>query len=208
MDMGKKGDVDVLLVHSRKAEDAFVGEGYGVDRKDVMHNDFLIIGPANDPAGIKGLPKASDAMKKIADSKSIFLSRGDKSGTNTKELSLWATAGINPQGAWYKSVGQGMGDTFRMASEMKGYTLIDRATYLALKDKYPLEIMVEKDAPLLNKYGVIAVNKAKFADVDYEGAKKFIDWITSAEIQKLIGEFGKDKYGQALFVPDAVPAAK
>jgi len=204
MEMGAKGDVDVLLVHSRAAEDKFVADGFGVNRKDVMHNDFIVIGPANDPAKIKGMTDSVAAFKKIAESKSTFLSRGDKSGTNTKELSIWTKAEITPAGDWYKNVGKGMGDTFRMADEMKGYTLIDRATYLALKDKYKLEIMVEKDKPLLNPYGVISVNKYKFTNVDMEGANKFGEWITSEKIQKLIADFGKDKYGQSLFIPDAV----
>jgi tungstate transport system substrate-binding protein len=204
MEMGAKGDVDVLLVHSRAAEDKFVADGFGVNRKDVMHNDFILIGPANDPAKVKGETDSVKAFTKIAQSKSTFLSRGDKSGTNTKELDLWKKANITPEGDWYKNVGKGMGDTFRMADEMKGYTLIDRATYLALKDKYKLEIMVEKDKPLLNPYGVIAVNKAKFPNVDYDGAMKFVDWITSEKIQKMIADFGKDKYGQSLFIPDAV----
>jgi tungstate transport system substrate-binding protein len=208
MEMGQKGDVDVLLVHARASEDEFVAAGYGVDRKDVMHNDFVIIGPENDPAKIKGQTDAVKALTAIAQTKSTFLSRGDDSGTHKKELKLWETAGIKPEGDWYKSVGKGMGDTFRMADEMKGYTLIDRGTYLALKDKYKLAIMVEKDKPLLNPYGVIAVNPDKFPKVDYEGATKFINWITSEKTQKTIGEFGKDKFGQALFIPDAVPAAK
>jgi len=204
MEMGAKGDVDVLLVHSRAAEDKFVADGFGVNRKDVMHNDFIIIGPANDPAKIKGETDSVKALTKISQAKATFLSRGDKSGTNTKELSLWEKAKITPEGDWYKNVGKGMGDTFRMADEMKGYTLIDRATYLALKDKYKLEIMVEKDKPLLNPYGVIAVNKAKFPNVDYDGAMKFVDWVTSEKIQNMIADFGKDKYGQSLFIPDAI----
>lgn len=208
MEMGQKGDVDVLLVHARQSEDEFVAAGYGVDRKDVMHNDFILIGPENDPAKIKGQTDTVKALTAIAQTKSTFLSRGDDSGTHKKELKLWEKAGIKPEGEWYKSVGKGMGDTFRMADEMKGYTLIDRGTYLALKDKYKLAIMVEKDKPLLNPYGVIAVNPAKFPKVDYEGATKFINWITSEKTQKMIGEFGKDKFGQALFIPDAVPAAK
>lgn len=205
MEMGAKGDVDVLLVHSRAAEDKFVADGYGVNRRDVMHNDFVIIGPAGDPAKIKGMTDSAAAFKKIAESKSTFLSRGDKSGTNTKELSIWKTAGITPEGDWYKNVGKGMGDTFRMADEMQGYTLIDRATYLNLKDNYTLEILVEGDTPLFNPYGVISVNKEKFPNVDQEGADKFGEWITSEKIQKMIAEYGKDKYGQPLFYPDAIP---
>ncbi len=204
MEMGAKGDVDVLFVHSRAAEDKFVADGFGVNRKDVMHNDFILIGPTNDPAKIKGETDTVKALTKISQAKATFLSRGDKSGTNTKELGLWTKAKITPEGDWYKNVGKGMGDTFRMADEMKGYTLIDRATYLALKDKYKLEIMVEKDAPLLNPYGVIAVNKAKFPNVDYDGAMQFVNWITSEKIQNMIAEFGKDKYGQSLFIPDAI----
>lgn len=203
IELGEKGDVDVLLVHSRKAEDEFVAAGYGVNRKDVMYNDFLIIGPENDPAGIKGEKDALAAMKKIVDAKATFVSRGDDSGTHKKELSVWEKAAITPQGDWYKSVGKGMGDTFRMANEMKAYTLIDRATFLALKDKYQLVSMVEGDASLLNPYGVIAVNNEKYPNTNFEGANAFINWMVSAKGQKMIGEYGADKYGQQLFVPDA-----
>lgn len=205
MDLGAKGDVDVLLVHSRAAEDKFIADGNGVNRKDVMHNDFIIIGPTSDPAKIKGMTDSVAAFKQIAASKATFISRGDNSGTNVKELDVWKSAAITPAGDWYKNVGMGMGDAFRVANEMNAYTLIDRATYLALKDKYKLEIMVEGDKPLLNPYGVIAVNKAKFPNVDMDGANIFIDWITSAKIQQLIADYGKDKYGQTLFYPDAVP---
>jgi len=205
MEMGMKGDVDVLLVHSRAAEDKFVADGYGVNRKDVMHNDFIIIGPASDPAKIKGLTDSVAAFKKIAEAKATFVSRGDKSGTNTKELDIWKKAEITPAGDWYKNVGMGMGDTFRVTNEVKGYTLIDRATFLALKANYQLDIMVEGDKPLLNPYGVIAVNKAKFPNVDMDGANLFVNWITSEKVQKLILDFGKDKYGGSLFFPDAVP---
>lgn len=205
MDMGAKGDVDVLLVHSRAAEDKFIADGFGVDRKDVMHNDFLIIGPENDPAKIKGMTDSTKAMAAIAAAQATFVSRGDDSGTYKKELSLWEKAGIKPAGNWYKSVGKGMGDTFRMADEMKAYTIIDRGTYLALKDKYKLVVLVEKDKPLLNPYGVIAVNPKKFPNVDYKGATAFIKWITSERVQKeLIGKYGKDKFGQVLFIPDAI----
>lgn len=206
MAMGEKGDADVLLVHSRAAEDKFVADGFGVNRKDVMHNDFIIVGPASDPAKIKGLTDSVAAFKKIAEAKATFVSRGDKSGTNTKELDIWKKAGITPAGDWYKNVGMGMGDAFRVTNEVKGYTLIDRATYLALKANYQLEIMSEGDKPLLNPYGVIAVNKAKFPNVDMDGANIFIDWITSAKIQQMIADFGKEKYGQSLFFPDALPA--
>lgn len=203
IEMGQAGDVDVLLVHSRAAEDKFVAEGYGVDRKDVMYNDFLIIGPADDPAGIKGTTDAIKAFTAISQKQAAFISRGDDSGTDKKEKGIWEKAGIKPAGAWYLESGQGMGDTFRMADEKKAYTLIDRATYLAQKDKYKLEIMVEKDKSLLNPYGVISVNPKKFPKVDYEGATKFAEWLTSEKGQKMIGEFGVKEFGQQLFVPDA-----
>lgn len=201
--MGESGDVDVILVHSRAAEDKFVADGFGVDRKDVMYNDFLFIGPKDDPAGIKGTGDAVAALKAIAEKQATFVSRGDDSGTHKKEVKIWEAAGIEPAGEWYKSVGKGMGDTYRMADEMKGYTLIDRATFLANQDKYELEAMVEGDKLLLNPYGVIAVNPEKYPNVNNDGALAFIEWMTSEKGQKLIGEYGVDKYGQALFVPDA-----
>lgn len=201
--MGESGDADVLLVHSRAAEDKFVADGFGVNRKDVMYNDFLIIGPKDDPVRIKGTADAAAALKKIADAKATFVSRGDDSGTHKKELKLWESAGIKPEGDWYKSVGMGMEDTFRMANEMKAYTLIDRATFLFNQEKYQLEPTVEGDKLLFNPYGVIAVNKDKFPNVNYEGAMAFVNWLTNEKTQKIIGEYGKDKFGQALFVPDA-----
>lgn len=201
---GENGDVDVILVHSRAAEDKFVAEGFGKNRKDVMYNDFLFIGPKDDPAGIKGGNDAVEALKKIAEAKATFVSRGDNSGTHKKEVKLWKEAGIeNPEGDWYKSVGKGMGDTYRMTNEMQAYTLIDRATYLFNRDKYELEAMVEGDELLFNPYGVIAVNNEKYPEVNHEGAMAFINWITSDKTQKMIGEYGKDQFGQALFVPDA-----
>jgi tungstate transport system substrate-binding protein len=198
MSMGESGDADVLLVHSRAAEDEFIAA-----RHDVMYNDFLIIGPAADPAGIKGGNDAVAAITQISESEAIFLSRGDESGTHKKELSIWRAAGIEPSGDWYNSVGKGMGDTYRMADEMQGYTLIDRATYLANKGNYSLEPMVEGDELLFNPYGVIAVSPEKYPNINYEGATAFIQWIISDETQALIAEFGKDQYGQSLFIPDA-----
>jgi len=203
IEMGEAGDVDVILVHSRAAEDQFVEEGYGVDRRDVMYNDFLVIGPAEDPAGIKGEPDVLKAFAAIQEKQATFVSRGDDSGTDKKEKGIWKKANITPEGDWYIEVGQGMGDTFRMADEKKAYTLIDRGTYLALKDKYQLEPMVEGSPDLLNPYGVIPVNPEKHPQVDFEGATAFAEWLTSEKGQKLIGEFGVDKFGQQLFVPDA-----
>jgi len=203
IEMGAAGDVDVILVHSRAAEDKFMADGFGIDRRDVMYNDFLIIGPAEDPAGIKGSTDTIAAFKTIAAKQALFVSRGDDSGTDKKEKGIWEKAGIKPAGTWYLESGQGMGDTFRMADEKKAYTLIDRATYLAQKDKYKLEIIIEGDKSLLNPYGVIPVNPKKFPKVDYEGATKFAEWLTSEKGQKMIGEFGVKEFGQQLFVPDA-----
>jgi tungstate transport system substrate-binding protein len=203
IEMGEAGDVDVILVHSRAAEDQFVEEGYGVDRRDVMYNDFLIIGPAEDPAGIKGEADVVKAFTTIQEKQAHFVSRGDNSGTDKKEKGIWSKAGITPEGDWYIEVGQGMGDTFRMADEKKAYTLIDRATYLNLKDNYQLEPMVEGSPELLNPYGVIPVNPEKHPHVDFEGATAFAEWLTSEKGQKMIGEFGVDEFGQQLFVPDA-----
>ena len=164
---------------------------------------LLIIGPEADPAGIKGTTDAVAAFKKISETMSPFISRGDKSGTHTKELGIWEKAAITPTGDWYKVAGLGMGETFRMANETNAYTLIDRATYLAQKDKYQLIIVVEGDKNLFNPYGVIQVNAEKHPSINKDGAKAFAEWITGDEGQKMIGEFGKDKWGQALFIPSA-----
>lgn len=203
--MGEAGDVDVILVHARAAEDKFVEDGFGVDRKDVMYNDFLLIGPEEDPANIKDEKDVAAAFKKIADEKATFVSRGDSSGTHSKELSLWKAADVILEGdqEWYVETGQGMGDTYRIADEMKGYTLIDRATFLANKDKYELVIIVEGDERMFNPYGVIPVNPEKFSHVDYEGATKFSEWLVSDKGQEMIGEFGVEEYGLPLFFPDA-----
>ena len=203
IEMGEAGDVDVILVHSRAAEDKFIEDGFGVDRRDVMYNDYLVIGPAEDPAGIKGTSDALAAFKAMAEKQTVFISRGDDSGTHKKELSIWKKAETEPAGEWYIEAGQGMGDTFMMANEKKAYTLIDRATYLALKDIYQLEPIVEGDEALFNPYGVIPLNPEKFPNRDFEGATAFAEWLTSEKGQQMIGEFGVEKFGQALFVPDA-----
>jgi len=204
--MGKKGDADVLLVHSRAAEDEFVASGYGINRKDVMHNQFLIVGPGNDPAKIKGMTNVTEAFKKIASSKSKFVSRADQSGTHTKELSIWKKAAITPTGKWYIEAGQGMGDTLMMANEMNAYTLTDEATFLTWKNKTDLKIIVEGDKLLFNPYGVIAVNPAKYSTIHQNAANAFIEFMTGAKGQKLIADFGKEKYGKSLFVADAIPS--
>jgi len=200
--MGERGDADVLLVHSRQAEDEFMAKGFGKVRKDVMHNDFVLIGPKNDPAAVKGSSSAAVAFKKIQREEALFVSRGDDSGTHKKELKIWDEAAIKPGGPWYITTGQGMAETIRIANEKQGYTLSDRGTYLVQKNNIDLVVLLEKRGDLLNPYGVIAVNPAKYPKVNYDGAMKFIDFITSEEGQRLIANFGKDKYGQPLFVPD------
>jgi tungstate transport system substrate-binding protein len=212
--LGESGDADVILVHARAKEDAFVEAGHGTQRSDVMYNDFIIVGPKDDPAGIKGIALASDALTAIANAEATFASRGDDSGTHTKEKSLWESAGITPDPAspWYKSLGQGMGDTLVFANENGAYTMTDRGTYLAMSDTLPnLEIMVggnniaeNQDPALLNPYGVIPVNPDK-GNINNDLANKFVDWLTSVDTQKVISEYGADKFGQPLFYPDSQP---
>jgi tungstate transport system substrate-binding protein len=204
MAMGRKGEADVLLVHSPAAEKKFVAEGYGVNRRIIMHNDFIVVGPAEDPAKIKGTKAAVEAFKKIAAAGSLFLSRSDKSGTHTKEMTIWKAAGINPEGKkWYQQTGLGMGQTLNVASEKKGYTLADRGTYLALKKRLGLDILTEGDAILLNVYHVIEVNPAKWPKVNAAGGRAFADFMVSKEVQDIVKTFGVDKFGSPLFFPDA-----
>ncbi len=204
MAMGQKGEADVLLVHSPAAEKKFVAEGYGINRRLVMHNDFIIVGPAEDPAKIKGIKTTPEAFKKIASAGALFLSRGDNSGTHAKEKEVWRASGINPNGQkWYQQTGLGMGQTLNVASEKKGYTLTDRGTYLAMKKNLSLDILVEGDAILLNIYHVIEINPAKWPKVNTAGGKAFADFMVSKETQEIIKTFGVEKYGSPLFFPDA-----
>ena len=204
MTMGQKGEADVLLVHSPAAEQKFMADGFGVNRRLVMHNDFVVVGPAEDPARIKGTKSALEAYKKIASAKSLFLSRGDNSGTDAKEKSVWKAASINPEKEkWYQQTGLGMGQTLNVAAEKKGYTLTDRGTYLALKKNLNLEILLEGDAILLNIYHVIEVNPAKWPKVNASGARAFADFMVSKETQEIVRTFGVDKFGSPLFFPDA-----
>lgn len=200
--MGEKGEADVLLVHAPADEKKLVDSGVGINYQLVMHNDFIIIGPQNDPAGIKGLGP-TNAFKNIAQKKSIFVSRGDDSGTNKKELSIWSKAQITHEGSWYQKSGTGMGQTISIANEKQGYTLSDRATYLAQKKNISLVILTEGNTALLNIYHVMQVNPDKFSKVNADGSKAFVDFMISPDTQKTIGDFGKDKYGQSLFFPDA-----
>lgn len=203
--MGEEGNADVLLVHAPASEKTFMENGFGSERTLVMHNDFIIVGPKDDPAGIKGMTGTVDALKKIAESKSTFVSRGDDSGTHKMELSLWKKAELAPAetDAWYLQSGQGMGATLKIAAEKTGYTLTDRATYLANKDTLGLDVLLEGDAALLNIYHVIIVNPEKWPKTNVDGAKAFAAFLVSAEGQALIGKFGTEKYGQPLFTPDA-----
>jgi tungstate transport system substrate-binding protein len=204
MAMGKKGEADVMLVHSQDAEKKLVAEGYGINRRLVMHNDYIIVGPPIDPAGIKGVKSAAEAFKKIAEAQSVFMSRGDNSGTHAKEKAIWKEAGIAQEGQkWYQQTGLGMGQTLSVAAEKKAYTLADRGTYLALKKNLGMDILVEGDAILLNIYHVMEVNPAKWPKVNAAGAKAFADFMVSRQVQKIIKTFGEDKYGSPLFFPDA-----
>lgn len=201
--LGETKDADVLLVHSKADEEKFVENGFGVERRDVMYNDFIIVGPEADPAGVKASADTTAAMLALDAGKAPFLSRGDDSGTHKKELKLWKASGIptpTPEAdTWYESTGQGMGETLKIASEKGGYTLTDRATYLSMKDELDLVIVREGDKGLLNQYGVIVVTDAK----NQAGGQAFFDWILSPKGQDVISTYGVDKYGQALFVPNA-----
>jgi tungstate transport system substrate-binding protein len=201
--LGTDGNADVLLVHSPAAEQAFMDAGSGVGRRLVMHNSFLIVGPEADPAGIVGMTSAADALQRIADTGSTFVSRGDGSGTEARELAHWKQLGITPDPAWYVQSGQGMAATLQIASEKGGYTLTDIATWAATRPRLDLADLVHGDASLLNVYHVIGVNRARWPKVNAAGAKAFGDYLLSADGQALIGAFGQDAYGLQLFVPDA-----
>jgi len=199
LEIGRAKDADILLVHSKEDEEKFVSDGYGIERADVMYNDFVIVGPPADPAKLKGTATAAEALEKIAAAQTYFVSRGDDSGTHKNELRLWRSAEMTPAGQWYLSIGQGMGDTLLFASEKQGYTLTDRATYLSMRDKIELDIVVEGDPALFNQYGVIPVTDAS----NPQGAQAFFDWLLSAEGQEVIAGFGVDEFGEPLFVPNA-----
>jgi tungstate transport system substrate-binding protein len=205
MQMGQEGNADVLLVHSPSAEKTFMSDGWGKDRALIMHNDFILVGPASDPAKVKGMSPA-DAFKAIATTEAPFVARADKSGTSAKELGIWAKTDVDPattKPAWYIETGQGMGASLTIASEKGAYILTDRATYLATKDKLQLEILVEGNKTLLNVYHVITVNPDKWPKANYDGAVAFMKFMTERSTQDVIAKFGVDKFGQALFFPDA-----
>jgi len=201
--LAARGEADVALVHAPSPERKYVEKGKMQNRRLVMYNDFVIIGPEDDPAKIKGVPKAVDALKRIAETQSHFVSRGDKSGTHLLELGLWKQAGVAPTGAWYIESGQGMGQTLGIANDRRAYTIADRGTWLAFQKRISLPILVEKDKPLLNIYSVMEVNPANGPRVNVAGGKAFADFMVAPDTQAVIKTFGVDKYGQPLFVPIA-----
>ena len=201
--LAARGEADVTLAHAPGLEKRYVAEGKMTNRRLVMYNDFVIIGPPEDAAGIKGVPRAAAAFRRIGESRSRFVSRGDRSGTHALELALWKAAGIEPKGAWYIESGQGMGQTLGIATDRRAYTLTDRATYLAFRKRVDLPILVEKDRPLLNIYSVMEVNPANGPRVNARGGKAFADFMLAPETQAVIERFGRDRYGEPLFVPAA-----
>ena len=205
--IAEKGNIDLVMVHAKSLEEKFVSEGFGTERIDLMYNDFVIVGPPGDPAGIKGMKKATDALKKISTGGAPFISRGDKSGTHVAEMELWGKAGIKPTGPWYVTYekgAEGNVPTLRYTDSKSAYTVIDRATFLSLKDQVKLVVLVEKDEALLNYITLIPVNPKKFGKVNYDDTMTFVKWLTSPEKgQKIIQDFGKDQYGSSLFFPNS-----
>jgi tungstate transport system substrate-binding protein len=205
--IAEKGNVDLVMVHAKSLEEKFIKGGFGTERIPLMYNDFVIVGPVGDPAGIKGLKTAAEALKKISGNGALFISRGDKSGTHVAEMELWAKAGIKPAGAWYKIYekgSEGNVPTLRYTDQKQAYTVIDRATYLSIKDQIKLAVLVEGDDALLNYISLIPVNQQKFPRVNAKDVKIFISWLASPEKgQRIIRDFGKDKYGSPLFFPNS-----
>ena len=206
LEMTKRGGFDLVMVHARALEDKFVADGFGVDRRDIMYNDFVLLGPADDPAGIRGQTRATVALENIARAQVPFVTRGDNSGTHVKEKELWEKAGIKPAGPWYVTFergAEGNAPTTRYADQRQAYVLMDRATYLTLKKEITLQVLVEKDPDLLNYIAVIRMNPAKFPQANAAGAKAFVDWLVSEEAQRLIESFEKERYGESLFFPNS-----
>ena len=207
LDIARKGNVDLVLVHAKSLEEKFVQEGFGTERIDLMYNDFVIVGPASDPAGIKGMKNAPEALKRISQKEVVFVTRGDRSGTHVAEMELWQKAGIKPQGSWYYTCprgAEGNVPTLRHTDKMVAYTFIDRATVLSLRDQIKLVVLVENDEALLNYISLIPINPQKFPRANYQDVMIFVKWLTSPEKgQKIIRDFGKDKYGSPLFFPNS-----
>ena len=203
--LGREGDVDIVLVHARSAEQEFVDAGFGVNRKDVMYNDFVIVGPKSDPAKAASSRSVAEVLDRIHGSRQPFISRGDDSGTHRRELMLWQEAGKAPDGNWYREVGQGMGKTLQIANEIDAYTMTDRGTWLAYQAQFDIILLYEGDRPLFNPYGIIAVNPELHPHTNYASASRLIDWITSPKVQKMIAGFRVK--GQQLFIPNAAGAS-
>jgi tungstate transport system substrate-binding protein len=207
LEIAKKGNVDLVMVHAKSLEEKFVQQGFGTERIDLMYNDFVIVGPAGDPAGIRGMKSAPEALKRISEKQVVFVTRGDRSGTHVAEMEIWQKAGIKPQGSWYYTCprgAEGNVPTLQHTDKMQAYTYMDRATFLALKDQISLVVLVEKDEVMLNFISLIPVNPQKFPRVNNEDAIKFVRWLTSPEKgQKIIVDFGRDKYGSPLFFPNS-----
>ncbi len=201
LELGRRGDVDLVLVHAKAAEEAFVEAGYGLARHEIMYNDFVIVGPPEDPAGVRGVPDAGKAFARVAGSSGIFVSRGDDSGTHKKESAIWQQLNIQPQGAWYRQVGQGMGKTLQIAGELDAYTLVDRGTWLAYRSNSPLQLLVSGGDELKNSYGIVTVSPERFPDVNRAAAQRLIDWFATAEAHALIAGYRVD--GEQLFYPVA-----
>jgi tungstate transport system substrate-binding protein len=209
--MAESGKYDLVLVHAKALEEKFVADGFGTKRYDLMYNDFVILGPQTDPAHIRGMKDAAAALSKIADSKILFVTRGDKSGTHIKELDVWKKAGIEPQGTWYAVFEQGStgnAPTLAHANDKQAYLIMDRATYITMKPKITLQILVERDDVLLNYISLIPVNPAKFPQVRHAEAMQFVEWLQGKEAQTIIRDFGKDKYGEPLFFPNSPEGKK
>lgn len=205
LQMGKDGEADILLVHAKASELEFLEEGHGTERQDVMYNDFVLVGPSEDPANLKNdhPDNILEGLKTLSEEQASFVSRGDDSGTHKKELGIWETAGVEPFGEWYIEAGAGMGDVLKIADEKQAYTLTDRATYLSMKDDLDLDIIIEGDDNLFNQYGIIPVDPSKNDNINNEGAMEFMNWLIGEEAQNLIKDFGVEEYGQPLFVPNA-----
>jgi len=209
--MAETGKYDLVLVHAKALEEKFVADGFGTNRYDLMYNDFVILGPESDPARIRGMKDAAAALKAIAQAKASFVTRGDKSGTHVKELEVWKKAGIEPRGAWYQVFPEGAkgnGPTLAFTNEKQAYTVMDRATYITMKAKITLLILVERDDLLLNYMTLIPVNPAKFPQVHHKEAMQFVEWLQSREAQTIIRDFGRDKYGEPLFFPNSQEGKK
>ena len=200
--MGEAGDADILLVHSRKDENKFIADGHGVNHRSIMYNDFVIVGPKDDPAGIQGLQNSVTALKKIASSNNLFMSRGDNSGTHKKELALWEIAKLTPNGKWYRQAGQGMGKVLQISNELSAYTLTDRGTWLSSRTSSSLKVLVEGDKRLFNPYGIMAINPNKYPDINYIAAMSFIAWLTSPSAQQQIAQYKINN--KILFTPMAI----